>query len=73
MFSLDDFTDDCEPFFESEEDDLSSGENSRYSVRAITSAYLNLLFLHLNFAQDSRGHEGFVFMEERKMPDMSQR
>lgn len=28
VFSLDDFTDDCEPFFESEEDDLSSsGEN----------------------------------------------
>ena len=26
MFRLDDFTDDCEPFFESEEDDLSSGE-----------------------------------------------
>ena len=24
MFSLDDFTDDCEPFFESEEDDFSS-------------------------------------------------
>ena len=27
VFSLDDFADDCEPFFESEEDDLSSGEN----------------------------------------------
>ena len=26
MFALDDFTEDCEPFFESEEDDLSSGE-----------------------------------------------
>lgn len=28
VFSLDDFTDDCEPFFESEEDELSSsGKN----------------------------------------------
>jgi len=30
VFSLDDFTDDCEPFFESEEDDLSSGEQSKF-------------------------------------------
>lgn len=27
MFALDGFTDDCEPFFESEEEDLSSGKN----------------------------------------------
>ena len=32
VFSLDDFTADCEPFFESEEDDLSSGEKSKFSL-----------------------------------------
>ncbi|KAJ7373699.1 hypothetical protein OS493_011308 [Desmophyllum pertusum] len=35
MFSLDDFTDDCEPFFESEEDDLSSSDNSFQSEELI--------------------------------------
>ena len=41
VFSLDDFTNDCEPFFESEEDDLSSGENSPYAGRAIPSACMH--------------------------------
>lgn len=35
VFSLDDFTDDCEPFFESEEDELSSSDNSFQSEEPI--------------------------------------
>lgn len=35
VFSLDDFTDDCEPFFESEEDDFSSSDNSFQSEEPI--------------------------------------
>ena len=36
VFSLDDFTDDCEPFFESEEDDLS-GETSKFILCDVNS------------------------------------
>lgn len=43
VFSLDDFTDDCEPFFESEEDDLSSGEKSKFSINYIMA--LNTCYL----------------------------
>ena len=37
VFSLDDFTDDCEPFFESEEDDLSSSgeENDVFGINKL--------------------------------------
>ena len=45
VFSLDDFTNDCEPFFESEEDDLSSGEKSKFTVCDIQGNdiyYINL-------------------------------
>lgn len=35
VFTLDDFTDDCEPFFESEEDDFSSSDNSFQSEEPI--------------------------------------
>ena len=40
VFSLDDFTDDCEPFFESEEDDLS-GETSKFILCDVYSQIRN--------------------------------
>ena len=49
VFSLDDFTDDCEPFFESEEDDLSSGEKSKFILYDMVKFYSWLSVKHSLF------------------------
>ena len=43
MFSLDDFTDDCEPFFESEEDDFSSS-----GKHVDMLGFKNLVYIHVH-------------------------